>query len=161
MREPSSGGIRSLLFKRSRGCLLALLAIAGMFGAGDAGAQAITRFVRDTGNINFVTTGGALRNSATNTCTLNATSTQTLSGIPVGATIRAAYLYWGGSGATAAFNDTSVTLNGSAVTASRTFARIWNDGGTNYPFFGDFANVTNIVNAAGGNASVRPRCRWI
>ena len=72
----------------------------------------ITRYVRDTGNINFVSTGGTLRNSATNTCTLNTTSTQTLSGIPAGTTIRNAYLYWGGSGATAAYNDTTVTLNG-------------------------------------------------
>ena len=124
MREPSSHGIRGPL-QRGRGCLLALLALAGMFGARDAGAQAITRYVRDTGNINFVTTGGTLRNSATNTCTLNATSTQTLSGIPAGTTIRNAYLYWGGSGATAAYNDTTVTLNGTAVTASRTFARTW------------------------------------
>ena len=72
---------------RGRGCLLALLALAGMLGARDAGAQAITRFVRDTGKINFVTTGGALRNSATNTFALNATSTRTLSGIPAGTTI--------------------------------------------------------------------------
>ena len=150
MREPSSRGIRGPRV-RGRGCLLALLALAGMFGARDAGAQAITRYVRDTGNINFVTTGGTLRNSATTTCTLNATSTQTLSGIPAGTTIRGAYLYWGGSGATAAYNDTTVTLNGTGVTASRTFARTWINGATSYPFFGDFANVTSIVNAAGGN----------
>ena len=150
--EPSRHGIRGL-FKGGRGCLLALLALAGTFGARDASAQAITRYVRDTGNINFVTTGGTLRNSATTTCTLNTTSSQTLSGIPVGTTIRNAYLYWGGSGATAAYNDTQVTLNGTTVTASRSFARTWNNGGTNYPFFGDFANVTSIVNAAGGNAT--------
>ena len=152
MREPSRHGIRGSSGTRGRGCLLALLALAGMFGARDAGAQAITRFVRDTGKINFVTTGGTLRNSATNTCALNATSTQTLSGIPAGTTIRNAYLYWGGSAATAATNDTSVTLNGTTVTASRTFARTWNNG-TNYPFFGDFANVTSLVTAAGGNGS--------
>jgi len=130
-----------------------LLALAGMLGARDAGAQAITRYVRDTGKINFVTTGGTLRNSATNTCALNATSTQTLSGIPAGTTIRNAYLYWGGSAATAATNDTSVTLNGITVTSSRTFARTWINGATSYPFFGDFANVTSLVTAAGGNGS--------
>ena len=153
MREPSSHGIRGSSSKAGRGCLLALLALAGMFGARDAGAQAITRYVRDTGNINFVTTGGTLRNSSTSTCSLNATSTQTLAGIPAGTTIRGAYLYWGGSGATAAYNDTTVTLNGTGVTASRTFARTWINGATSYPFFGDFANVTSIVNAAGGNAT--------
>jgi len=129
-----------------------LLACA-LFGANDAGAQAITRFVRDTGRINFVTTGGSLRafpnDAVTNTaeCTMNATSSQTLSGIPAGTTIRNAYLYWGGSGST---NDPNVTLNGSAVTASRNFTRTWVNGGTNYPFFGHFANVTNLV-AGNGN----------
>jgi uncharacterized repeat protein (TIGR01451 family) len=152
MREPSSHGIRGSSSKAGRGCLLALLALAGTFGARDAGADPIARYVRDTGNINFVSTGGTLRNSATNTCTLNTTSTQTLSGIPANTTIRNAYLYWGGSGATAAYNDTTVTLNGTPVTATRTFARTWNNG-TNYPFFGDFANVTSIVNAANGNAT--------
>ena len=153
MREPSSHGIRGSSSKAGRGCLLALLALAGVFGARDAGADPIARYVRDTGNINFVSTGGTLRNSATNTCALNATSTQTLSGIPANTTIRNAYLYWGGSGATAAYNDTTVTLNGTGVTASRTFARTWINGATSYPFFGDFANVTSIVNAAGGNAT--------
>src|SRR4029077_15936980 len=98
MSEPSGQGIRGrFLVSRSRGCLLALLVLAGLAGVRDAGAQAITRFVRDTGQINFVTTGGSLRNSATNTCTLNTTSSQALSGIPNGTTIRNAYLYWGGS----------------------------------------------------------------
>ncbi len=152
MREPSSHGIRGSSRKAGRGCLLALLALAGTFGARDAGADPIGRYVRDTGNINFVSTGGTLRNSATNTCALNTTSTQTLSGIPANTTIRNAYLYWGGSGATAAYNDTTVTLNGTPVTATRTFARTWVNGAS-YPFFGDFANVTSIVNAANGNGT--------
>jgi trimeric autotransporter adhesin len=153
MREPSSHGIRGPLPRMGgRGCLLALLALAGLAGVRDAGAQAITRFVRDTGRINFVTTGGSLRalpnDSVTNgaECTMNATSTQTLSGIPAGTTIRNAYLYWGGSGST---NDPNVTLNGSGVTASRNFARTWVNG-SSYPFFGHFANVTNLV---AGNGS--------
>ena len=66
-----------------------------------------------------------------------------------GRTIRNAYLYWGGSGTT---NDTSVSLNGTTVTATRTFTRTFNNG-TAYQFFGDFADVTPIVTAAGGNAN--------
>jgi uncharacterized repeat protein (TIGR01451 family) len=137
MREPFGHGIRGFL---SRGCLLLLLMI---LGANAAHGQAITRFVRDTGNINFVTTGGSLRNSATNTCALNATSTTALSGIPTGTTIRNAYLYWGGSGGTA---DTSVTLNGNTVPATRTFAATYTGVTPNLPYFGAFANVTSIVN---------------
>src|SRR5688572_29926379 len=138
MREPSRHGIRGpFLSGWGRGCFLALLALAGMFGARDADAQAITRYVRDTGRINFVTTGGSLRNSATNTCNLNATSTTALSGIPAGTTIRNAYLYWGGSGSL----DTSVTLNGKAVAATRTFATTYTGVSPSLPFFGAFANV--------------------
>jgi len=148
MREPSSHGIRGFfLVSGNRGCLLALLlAFVGLAGVRDAGAQAITRYVRDTGRINFVTTGGSLRNSATNTCTLSSTSTTALSGIPDGTTIRNAYLYWGGSGGNA---DTSVTLNGTTVTATRTFAATYTGVSPSLPYFGAFANVTAIVNATG------------
>ncbi|MEO8018136.1 MAG: hypothetical protein ABI769_10005 [Pseudomonadota bacterium] len=143
MREPSGHGIRGL---KNRGCLFALLVLA-LFGANDAGAQTITRYIRDTGHINFVTTGGSLRDSDTSTCTVNATSTTALSGIPAGTTIRDAYLYWGGSGGTA---DTSVTLNGNTVTASRTFAATYTGVTPNLPYFGAFANVKSIV-AGNGN----------
>jgi uncharacterized repeat protein (TIGR01451 family) len=156
MREVSGPGIRGF---GPRGCLFALLVLA-LFGASDVHAQAITRFVRDTGNINFVTTGGSLRafpnDAITNTveCTFNATSTQNLSGIPLGTTIRNAYLYWGGSGSTA---DTSVSLNGNTVTASRTFSTTWVNG-SSYVFFGGFANVTSLVTGNGsftfGNLTV-------
>jgi uncharacterized repeat protein (TIGR01451 family) len=156
MREVSGPGIRGF---GPRGCLFALLVLA-LFGASDVHAQAITRFVRDTGNINFVTTGGSLRafpnDAITNTveCTFNATSTQNLSGIPLGTTIRNAYLYWGGSGSTA---DTSVSLNGNTVTASRTFSTTWVNG-SSYVFFGGFANVTSLVTGNGsftfGNLAV-------
>jgi uncharacterized repeat protein (TIGR01451 family) len=119
-----------------------LLGLLGLLGARDADAQAITRYVRDTGRINFVTTGGSLRNSASNTCNLNNTSTTALSGIPNGTTIRNAYLYWGGSGSL----DNSVTLNGNTVTATRTFSATYTGVSPSLPFFGAFANVTGIVN---------------
>jgi len=150
MRVPSGRGISGL---KSRGCrLFAWVKVLGMlalFGSSQAHAQAITRYVRDTGNINFVSTGGSLRNNATNTCTLNATSTTALSGIPNGTTIRNAYLYWGGSGGTA---DTSVTFNGNTVTATRTFAATYTGVTPSLPYFGAFANVTSIVtNTRNGN----------
>jgi trimeric autotransporter adhesin len=160
MREPSGRDTRGL---RARGCFFAFLLLAPLFwvAGGTAHAQAITRFVRDTGRINFVTTGGSLRSSDSSTCAVNATSTQALTGIPVGTTVRNAYLYWGGSGSSA---DTSVTLNGSTVTATRTFARTFNNG-TAFPFFGGFADVTNLVSGNGsftfGNLTVNvgaPHC---
>ena len=143
MREPSVRGIRGL---KTRGCLFALLVLA-LFGASPVFAQTISLYKRDTGNINFVTTGGSLRSApnTTNACTINATSTQNLSGIPALRTVRSAYLYWGGSGNAA---DTSVTLNGSPVTATRTFARTFNNG-TAFNFFGAFADVTGLVSGNG------------
>jgi uncharacterized repeat protein (TIGR01451 family) len=106
--------------------------------------QAITRYARFTGNLNFVATGGSLRTqpSTGDACAVGTSSSQALSGIPAGASIVAAYLYWGGSGSTA---DTSVTLNGVGVTAQRTFATTFNNGGTNFPYFGGFADVTSRI----------------
>src|SRR5689334_21859818 len=97
---PSVNGTRG---ERARGCLLSLaMLVLCAFGVGTAQAQTITRYARDTGNINFVTTGGSMRSSPnTGTpCTINSTSSQALSGIPVGRTVRNAYLYWGASGNT-------------------------------------------------------------
>ena len=160
MREPSGHGTRGSV---ARGCLFALLALV-LFGANDLQAQAITRFVRDTGNINFVTTGGSLRNSP-NTgapCTVNSTSAQQLTGIPANRTVRNAYLYWGASGNAP---DANVTLNGNSVTASRTFTRTFNNG-TAFNFYGGFADVTSIVAPLGnstytfGNLNVSTGSPW-
>ena len=80
---------------------------------------------------------GSLRSSASNACQLRATSSNPLT-LPAGATVRAAYLYWGGSGATV---DASVTLNGTAIAANRTFTTT----GAGYAFFGAFADVTAFI----------------
>jgi uncharacterized repeat protein (TIGR01451 family) len=133
----------------------AWLAIAGLLAGLLLGSQAavaqsapITRFVRHIGNMNFVATGGSLRSQSNNgnACAVNATSTANVIGVPGGATIVAAYLYWGGSGGTV---DANVTLNGSGVAASRTFTTVFNNGGTNFPFFGGFADVTSRVSGNG------------
>ncbi|MBV6424384.1 MAG: hypothetical protein NAOJABEB_02194 [Steroidobacteraceae bacterium] len=133
---------------RARALLLLLLAVA--LGGGIAHAQQtpITRYTRLTGNINFVATGGSLRSQDNNgnACAVKASDTASLTGIPVGASVVAAYLYWGGSGATI---DSSVILNGSGVTAGRTFTATFNNGGTAYPYFGAFADVTSRVTGNG------------
>lgn len=133
-----------MLRRWATGALIALAAIAGVAHA--QSQTPITRYQRLTGNINFVVTGGSLRNSETNTCTVQATRAAALNGIPAGATVIAAYLYWGGSGSTL---DTSVTLNSSTVTASRTFTASYNNDGTLLPYFGAFADVTSRVSGNG------------
>ncbi|MEM7077187.1 MAG: hypothetical protein AAF513_01040 [Pseudomonadota bacterium] len=100
------------------------------------------------GNVDFAVTGGSLRNApnTTNACSLDASDTALLSGIPVGATIRAAYLYWAGSGPTA---DNTVTFNGLTTTADRTFSEAFTDFGFNLQFFSGFADVTAQVTGNG------------
>src|SRR5262245_14762744 len=128
---------------------LAWLTVVGLLlGSSHAFAQAapITRFSRFVGNVNFVATGGSLRNNANNACNVANNSTAAVAGIPAGSTILAAYLYWGGSGSL----DANVTFAGSAIAASRTFTTTFVNGGTNFPYFGGFANVTALV-AGNGN----------
>ncbi len=71
-----------------------------------------------------------------------------VAGIPAGSTILAAYLYWGGS-QTGATIDSTVTFAGSALTATRTFTTTFNNGGTLFPYFGGFADVTTRVTGNG------------
>lgn len=140
---------RTLLF-----LLLLWLAVEPLTALAQSQQTPITRAARLTGNIDFVATGGSLRTQPNtgNACAVGATSTQTLSAIPVGRTIRAAYLYWGASstisgGATQI--DSSVTLNGSTVTAARTFTAAYDNAGTLLPFFGAVADVTSRITGNG------------
>ena len=130
---------------------LALLAFVGLLiGPSLVFAQAapITRYQRYVGNMNFVATGGSLRTQPNtgDACAVAATSTATVTGVPAGATLVAAYLYWGGSGGTV---DSQVILNAGAIAASRTFTTTFNNGGTNFPYFGGFADVTGQVTGNG------------
>jgi uncharacterized repeat protein (TIGR01451 family) len=128
-----------------------LTLVALLLGSAQLFAQAapITRFSRFVGNVNFVATGGSLRSQPNtgNPCAVTASDNAAVNGIPAGSTILAAYLYWGGSGGTV---DANVTLNGNAIAASRTFTTTFVNGGSNYPYFGGFANVSALV---GGNGN--------
>ncbi len=133
---------------------LLLLLAASVLGPCYAQQTPITRSNRLIGNINFVATGGSLRTQpdTSNSCTVGATSTQNLSGVPAGTTVIAAYLYWGGSATTTGSSinvDSAVTFRGSAVNASRTFTAGYNNGGTLLPFFGAVADVTALVTGNG------------
>ena len=129
--------------------LLSILAVAVLgLSAATAFPQAapIARFARFVGHLDMVATGGALRDQANtgNACSLaNNPSSNPLTGIPAGSTVIAAYLYWGGSGATV---DSQVSLNGATINASRTFTVV--AGGATS--FGAFADVTTQVT---GNAT--------
>ncbi|WP_317171613.1 T9SS type B sorting domain-containing protein [Flavobacterium agri] len=59
--------------------------------------------------------------------------------------IEAAYLYWAGCG----FGDFEVTLNGTAISAERTFAHQRVTNGTTYDYFSAFADVTSLIQSTG------------
>ena len=124
------------LFAHARLFALPLLAMLAVLAAPVGFAQSIgtTPFVRETGRVNFVSTGGSLRSSATSTCAVTGSSTTALTGLPTlgTTTIVGAYLYWGGSGSL----DGTVTFNGTTVTAQRTFSTTYSGVSPSLSFFG-------------------------
>ena len=107
----------------------------------------VTLFQSYAGNINFVGIEATRRteSNAGNACAVlgaNTTNTAVVTGIPTGATITAAHLYWAGSGSTP---DFTVTFEGSTITApvSRQYTA---DYVSTYNFFSGVADVTAQVN---------------
>lgn len=113
-----------------------LLAVFGLALVGQARADtplSTTPTHRFQGRIDYVTTGATFRtrrNSTTtpsDACVVNTTATsQAVSGVPTGATIRKALLYWAASATRTGdtdtvpgtvSNDTTVSFDGQAVTA--------------------------------------------
>ena len=137
--------------------LLALAVLLALLGAVRAEAGVPLDLYRSfAGQVNFTGTGGSLR-AAANTvdaCAVVGSSSGNLAGLPRGARIEAAYLYWAGSwspgsGSTATAPDWDVVLDGQPVSADRTFLETFSDLGTDYDFFSGFADVTALVDAKG------------
>lgn len=114
-----------------------------------AQATNVTLYNSFAGNLNYVTAGGTLRTNVDGVDSCVVTTgpvSASVSGIPSGATITAAYLYWVGSGVT---GDYDVTFNGTNVTADRTFTEAFFLSPTTYDFFSGFENVTSLVSGNG------------
>lgn len=107
------------------------------------------------GPLGYVTTGATLRtaSNSSNACSVTTSATASLSGIPAGATIEAAYLYWAGSYKSNNPNrtnpDYTVRINNFSITADRTTTTTFVNSGTNYEFFGAFKDVTSRVSGNG------------
>lgn len=131
--------------------LALLLVLAAPWALADT---PISLFQSFAGNVNFTGTEATWRTSGTNVCTVitkkNQTVSKTLSGIPAGATILAAHLYWAGSGSAA---DYSVTFNNGSgsktVNAQRQYSGTYVQGTTTYSYFGGAADVTSLVKGNG------------
>ncbi len=126
----------------------ALLSLCLLVWAPAATAQTVDLFQGFVGNLNFETTGGSLRlaPNTSNSCSVGTSSTNPLNNIPATATITAAYLYWAGSGSTV---DSTVTLNGTTVTADETFFQTFVAFNTNFDFFSGRADVTALITGNG------------
>jgi uncharacterized repeat protein (TIGR01451 family) len=138
----------SHILSSGRGLLFAAgIAVLGLLTHTAEAQTPISLFSNIVGHVNYQATGNSLR-SAPNTssaCSLTGASSAGIAGIPAGASIRAAYLYWAGSGSAI---DTTVVLNGSAITADRSFTDTFVFGGTDFDFFSGYADVTTQI---GGN----------
>jgi MSHA biogenesis protein MshQ len=113
---------------------------------------AIALYQSFRGNLNFVGTEETLRTKDNRyPCTLVNNSNGIyayLSGIPSGAAIKSAQLYWAGSGTSA---DYTVTFDGVSITAptSRQFVAKATANNTTYTYFSGAADVTTQVSKKG------------
>jgi MSHA biogenesis protein MshQ len=122
--------------------MLALLCAACLAWLPARADTPFTVFQTFSGNVNFAGTEATLRNDSKDACNITAVGknvTATLAGIPAGATIRSAQLYWAGSGATP---DTTVTFDGVGVAAGRSYTSATTGG---YSYFSSAADVTAQV----------------
>jgi uncharacterized repeat protein (TIGR01451 family) len=129
--------------------VFACLLLAGLPAHADT---PIALFQSFRGNLNFVGTEETLRSkdnrSPCNLVNGNNGIYAYLGGIPSGATIKSAQLYWAGSGATA---DYTVTFDGVSVTApaARQYLSKVAANGTTYTYFSGAADVTSQVSKKG------------
>lgn len=109
-------------------------------------SQNIGLYSQFNGRYDFTFVGNTLNpieNSFQTTPAVLTTSSATLALNP-NDSIESAYLYWAGCGT----GDFNVKLNGTDVTATRTFSNTLTQG-QSFNFFSAFANVTSLVQATG------------
>jgi len=109
-------------------------------------SQNIGLYSQFNGRYDFIFVGNTLNpveNSFQNTPAVLTTSSATLA-LNANDNIESAYLYWAGCGT----GDFNVKLNGTDVTATRTFSNTLTQG-QSFNFFSAFANVTTQVQATG------------
>ena len=133
--------------KRASALLLVLAAVAAAAPA--LATPGISNTKSLAGNINYVVAGGSLRTqpNGIDPCAVQASSSASVTGVPAGATIRAAYLYFIGDGDTP---DYDVTFNGYSLSAATQYNDTLNFLGEDYHYFGGVIDVTAYV---GGNGT--------
>lgn len=127
--------------------MIKILRLFILFSSFLAYSQPVKLFKQYTGRYDFFMIGNTMNSGPNGTgapCTILTQSSAVLN-LNANANIQAAFLYWSGSG-NSSQADLNVKLNGTPITAQKTFATI---GPTGLEFFGAFADVTNFVIATG------------
>jgi MSHA biogenesis protein MshQ len=125
-----------------------VLALALVLACGVARAdKPIALFKSFAGNVNFVGTQKTMRTKANNVAACEVTAAGTsvkssLAGIPAGATILSAQLYWAGSNSSI---DTKVVFEGAEVVALPARQYLSHTIGAGFDYFGAAADVTPAV----------------
>ena len=123
------------------------LAMAGLGNAAHAGTTvSSTPIFSETGVLGYTSSAVSLSRAPTGTattCTVTASGNLVVSGIPAGATVRRAILWWGTTVA-----DPAITLAGTAVSAQQTYTDTLTIG-SSQNYFGYRGNVTSIVSGNG------------
>lgn len=126
-----------------RAILLAVFLLLALPSA--YGQTPVALYESFAGNVNFAGTQKTIRTGSNQTspCSVVAQNTDvqaTLSGIPSGATILRAHLYWAGSGATADY-DVQLDRNNISAASNRRHTAL----ASGYRYFGAAADVTGYV----------------
>ncbi|MDB4591067.1 hypothetical protein OAH77_05140, partial [Flavobacteriaceae bacterium] len=124
-----------------------LIGLLFLIGPLNVSAQDVSLFEQFNGQYDFTAIGNTL-NTGANACNILTQSSANLT-LTGNQDLVAARLYWSGSGGDLLFPaDNNVTLNGTDVSAERTFT----ENSVGLTFFGAYADVTDIV-AANGNGT--------
>ncbi|MCP4573749.1 MAG: DUF3344 domain-containing protein [bacterium] len=133
----------------------AILAVLVAAGTAHAGTP-ISLYRSFAGQVDFTGTGGSLRaaSNGVDACAVVGSSSGDLTGVPGGARIEAAYLYWAGSystygGSTSAVPDYDILFDGQPLSADRAFTEVFPYGWYQYDFFSGVCDVTAQVDAKG------------
>ena len=123
----------------------ASVAVLLLLSAAAAHAQLAQRFQHE-GQLNYVYGVSSMRTGSNNSnpCSVANSSSITISGIPAGATVVGAYLYWAGSGSP----DNTVTFAGRS-TSGAGYTGTYLSGLTLFRFFGARADVTARITGNG------------
>jgi trimeric autotransporter adhesin len=126
--------------------------LAAVLGAAPAQGQVLQLYREHEGPFDYVVTGNSFRTQSNsgNPCTVATTADATLT-IPTGATVVAAYLFWGGSEAGTPDNTVTFRRPGTdvSVTGDGTpFTDIY-DNGDNLRYFGAYKDVTSLMAGSG------------